>query len=139
MTLRFYWLVAVATILALESAAQNNCPRTKAKHIPEQVSFQGSQDCGSIKLRIGDTEISSPGQGCPLIASHTFAHEIEVSSTSETMTQVHSQVPSYVYHFRCKQDWWLIIPWGTSCEIARTITGAPQLRMTTIPCPPVTH
>jgi hypothetical protein len=118
------------------TAVQSNCPHTRAQHVPESINYEGSRDCGTVKLKIAGAEISAQGQGCPILASHTLSHEIEVPSATATRTQVHAQVPSYIYHFSCKQMYFVIIPWGSYCEIVRNINGAPQLRMNTVSCPP---
>ena len=137
---RFIICIAAALAwLAAPAASQDSCPRTKAQTIGYSVTFHGVIDCGSVRIRIGDTEFSGPNQGCPLLAVETPQHEREVAQTNgnRTMVDVYAQVAVRVHHYTCDQDWLLFIPWGSACALLRTTNGAALPRMTTVPCAPL--
>lgn len=134
MNLRSLCVALAVTFFAAASTAQDGCPRTKAQHVPERFSFKGQQACPGITINVGGANVSTPGQNCPLLATHYPDHELEVPSGSETMVAVHAQAPTYIYHFACERDWFLVIPWGSTCQLSARFAGVPVLRMTTIPC-----
>jgi len=134
MNLRSLCVTLAAALFAVAGTAQDNCPKTKAQHVPERFSFKGRQACPGISVNIGGASVATPGQQCPLVATYYPDHEIEVPSNAETMVHVHATAPSYVYHFACVRDWLLIIPWGSTCQLSARYTNVPVLRMTTVPC-----
>ena len=125
---------AAVVLVAASVLGQDACPRTRALHVPDSIRFNGAQNCGSISLNVGTLEVTSPGQGCPLLAIYLPQHEIEVQSNGETRTQVHARTSARVFHFHCTQEWFLFVPWGSGCAVNRVVNAGPLLRMTTVSC-----
>ncbi|HEB51744.1 MAG TPA: hypothetical protein ENI87_00675 [bacterium] len=131
------FVLLLATLLSSLSLTAQDCPRTKAKTIPESVTFNGRQDCGTPTLEIGGVVIRPNKKGCPLFVSHVPEHEIEEPATANTMVDVYAQTTAKNYFYTCEQSWFLIIPWGANCALQRIVHTAVLGRMTTVPCPPI--
>jgi len=139
----FLVAAALAATFANFAAAQTTCPKTKANTVPLDVQFFGMVKCGTVNITIGGATFSGPNQGCPLLAVRVPAHEVEVPQTNNSLTKtnVWAQVTTEVYHFTCKRDYLLFLPWDSTCTLERRAAGAVLPRMSTVPCdptPPVT-
>lgn len=131
-----FTLASVAMLLAAAAVGQGGCPHKEAEHVPETFTFHGAQACAGATINIGGATIQTPGQACPVMGVYTPPNEHEVSAGKDkaTRVQVVGQAPTRVYHFRCQTDWYLIVPWGSSCRVSTQLNGASVLRMITVPC-----
>ena len=134
MNLRFYGIAAVAALTTGYSTAQ--CPNTKAQTIAASTVLTGQQSCGITNLDIGNVQIATKQNRCPLFAVDTPAHEIVVaaSSPANTKTMVSAIVSEWTYFFKCKQVWYVVVPWGSTCVVDRTILRNTLHRRVTISC-----
>ena len=134
MNLHFYWLAAV-TLLTM-GYATGQCPNTKAQTIAASTILTGQQNCGISNLDLGSIQINSKQNQCPLFAIDTPAHEVVIAANSEAMTKtmVTAIVSEWTYFFKCKQVWYVVVPWGSTCVIDRTILRNTLHRRVTIPC-----
>ena len=132
---------ASAALAALSATlpAQDSCPRTMVQNVAQRVDFYGAVECGAVSLTIGGATFSGPSQGCPLLAVLTPAHQLEVPQTNAARTQVvvHSQVAAHVYTYRCVREWFLFLPWDSSCGLVDDKVGAALALMSTAPCAPI--
>jgi hypothetical protein len=132
-------LFAVFTLLfAAAITAQGTCPKKQAKFIPEALTMHGELPCSGGTVSFGGLTISSTQIACPIFATHTMPHEVEVDALTETMVEVTGKASSWIYYFECQQDWFLIVPWGSSCLMKSTLAGASLPRYRTVPCGPIT-
>lgn len=136
---RFQLFAVCAALLVGVAAAQGSCPRTQAETVARTIEFHGVVQCGAVRFQVGGATFSGPNQGCPLLAVLVPEHEQEAPQTngSQTRTQVYAQVTTRIYHFACEREWWLFIPWDSTCRLVNEHAGAVLPRMTTVPCDPV--
>ncbi len=135
MSLRALLFATFTVVFAVASSAQTgSCPKKQAKFVPERLTMHSKLPCSGTSISVGGVTLASSGAACPLLATHTMDHEIEVDSIHNTMIEVTGQSATTIYHFECDQDWLLIIPWGSSCQLARTVVGPALVRYRTIPC-----
>ena len=132
------WVAAAAALFASVAPGQGSCPQTKAVTVPRAIQFHGAVKCGSVRLNIGGTTFSSPGQGCPLLALLVPEHEVEAAQTNgqQTQAEVYAQVSTQIFHYECRREWLLFIPWGSSCRLKAARVGGVLPRMNTSPCSP---
>ena len=130
------WVAAAAALFASVAPGQGSCPQNKAVTVPRAIQFHGAVKCGSVRLNIGGTTFSSPGQGCPLLALLIPEHELEAPQTNgqQTQAEVYAQVSTQIFHYECRREWLLFIPWGSSCRLKAARVGGVLPRMTTSSC-----
>ena len=133
---KYSWVAAAAALFASAASGQGLCPQTKAVTVPRTIQFHGAVKCGSVRLNIGGTTFSSPGQGCPLLALLVPEHEVEAAQTNgqQTQAEVYAQVSTQIFHYECRREWLLFIPWGSSCRLKAARVGGVLPRMTTSSC-----
>ena len=133
---KYSWVAAAAALFASAASGQGLCPQTKAVTVPRTIQFHGAVKCGSVRLNIGGTTFSSPGQGCPLLALLIPEHELEAPQTNgqQTQAEVYAQVSTQIFHYECRREWLLFIPWGSSCRLKAARVGGVLPRMTTSSC-----
>ena len=133
---KYSWVAAAAALFASAASGQGLCPQTKAVTVPRTIQFHGAVKCGSVRLNIGGTTFSSPGQGCPLLALIVPEHEVEAAHTNgqQTQAEVYAQVSTQIFHYECRREWLLFIPWGSSCRLKAARVGGVLPRMTTSSC-----
>lgn len=133
---KYSWVAAAAALFASAASGQGLCPQTKAVTVPRTIQFHGAVKCGSVRLNIGGTTFSSPGQGCPLLALIVPEHEVEAAQTNgqQTQAEVYAQVSTQIFHYECRREWLLFIPWGSSCRLKAARVGGVLPRMTTSSC-----
>jgi len=75
-------------------------------------------------------------QNCPLLIVDTPTHELEVDAGPEAGTRVRNTdvVKEWSYFFKCEQDWFVIIPWGSRCVFDRQVLRGTLCRRITVPC-----
>lgn len=110
------------------------CPKKQARHVAERVTPHGELPCTGGSISFGGLTVSTPSSACPIFATHQQQHEVEVDAPTQTMVEVVGQASTWIYYFACESDWLLIIPWGSSCAISRTVTGSDNPRFRTISC-----
>lgn len=136
MKLRSFEVALVAMLFAASVTGQSSCPHREAKHVPEKFTFHGTQACSGATFNVGGATITTPGQSCPVMATYSPANEFETPTGKDVLTkvQVVGHSATKVYHFSCQTDWYLIVPWGSSCRVATQMNGATLLRLITVPC-----
>lgn len=134
MKLRFLSLIMFAVMLANHTSAQ--CPNTKTVTVAASLQPMGAQGCSIQSLQIGGVTIGVAGQNCPLLVIDTPAHELEVFAGADagTQTRITGAVKEWTYFFRCKPVWYVIIPWGSSCELDQKILRNTLHRRSTVSC-----
>ncbi|HZN40537.1 MAG TPA: hypothetical protein VFD82_17160 [Planctomycetota bacterium] len=115
-------------------AQASPCPMEKTKHVPLDVFYGPSQDCGGFTYSVGGVTIGANRKGCPLFIIVTPPHEIAEPSSQETKVQVTANLPISMVTFTCTTDWILIIPIGSSCTLDRSVNLGTVQSMITVPC-----
>lgn len=129
-------LAVAALLLSLPLAAQGNCPRKQASHVPAAWQIGVTVDCGGITIAAGGGSYNSTVRGCPLSAVFLPPHEIEAPSAQDTQVQVIGNSPIELFTYECHSDWFLFIKIGSSC-LAQGHQNMGQLpRLATAPCAP---
>tara|TARA_R110002095_G_scaffold161768_1_gene140182 strand:- start:50 stop:460 length:411 start_codon:yes stop_codon:yes gene_type:complete len=133
MFLRSLWLAVVTIAIASHAAAQ--CPNTKTQTVPASLTPVGAQGCGIERLVIGGIELGKKMRTCPLLIVDSPAHELIVAGGDDTQVRDTDIVKEWTYFFVCKQVWYVVIPWGSTCVVDRAIVTDTLHRRVTIPCP----
>jgi hypothetical protein len=124
-----------AACLVAAVTAQTNCPQQTTQNQPESLRFGPPKSCGGFSGQVGDIKIMTPGGVCPTFALITPAHQLAVPTANRTMVQPAGQSPITLLEFGCQLDWFLIIPYSTSCGlISQSNVGTVQ-HLVTVPCP----
>ena len=124
-----------AGLLAVPMLAQASpCPMEKAKHVPLDVFYGPSQNCGGFTYTVGGVQIGANQKGCPLFIIVTPPHDIAEPSLLETKVQVTGTSPISMVSFTCSTDWFLIIPVGSSCQLDRSVVLGTVQSLITVPC-----
>ena len=135
MNSRYLLAATFAGLLAVPMLAQASpCPMEKAKHVPLDVRYGPSQNCGGFTYTIGGVQIGANQKGCPLFIIVTPPHEIAEPSSLETKVQVTGTSPISMVTFTCTTDWFLIIPVGSSCTLDRSVNIGAVQNLITVPC-----
>lgn len=131
----FVALAMLACCTFTTTAAAQNCPHTRARHIDESLRFWGKRDCGNLVLRIGGISVTDEqDQGCPLLANYVPAHDVEEPSPLQTRTQVVTTTPTLTFFFKCERIYLLIVPIGSDCRVDRTVNNGVVTVLSTMPC-----
>jgi hypothetical protein len=138
MSPRSLLFAAFTLLFATATTAQGTCPNKQAKFVPETLAMHGELPCSGGTISFGGLTISSENIACPIFATHIMPHEIEVDALTETMVELTGTASSWIYYFACQQDWFLILPWGSSCVMKSRAAGASMPRYRTVPCGPIT-
>ncbi|MBK8975823.1 MAG: hypothetical protein IPM29_07840 [Planctomycetes bacterium] len=130
-------------VLALPVAAQqgpNGCPDHGLKTEKTRAEFTFSTDCDGASIYIGNTGISVPRQHCPTLVTVTPTRDVPVHEAGSGMIAVKDGTVDVVtYRFRCKRDWVLFIPIGSSCvPDGQQIVARPST-YTLMPCDAAAH
>lgn len=124
-----------AGFLAVPMLAQaSSCPREKTRHVPLDVAYGPSQDCGGFTYTIGGVQIGAAQKGCPLFIIVTPPHDVAEPSTLETKVQVTGIIPITLVTFTCATDWLLFIPIGSSCTLDQSVPVGTVHSLITVPC-----
>jgi len=136
MKLRSFGVALAAMLFAAAVTGQSTCPHREAKHVPESFAFYGNQSCSGTTFSLGGATVTTPGQNCPVVATYSPPSEFESPTGKDVLTkvQVVAQAAVKVYHFSCQTDWYVIVPWGSSCRVTSQGNGATLLRLVTTPC-----
>lgn len=135
MNSRYLLAATFAGLLALPMLAQASpCPMEKAKHVPLDVHYGPSQNCGGFTYSIGGVQIGANQKGCPLFIIVTPPHEIAEPSSLETKVQVTGTSNITMVTFKCTTTWILFIPIGTSCTLDQAIPTGQVQSLITVSC-----
>ena len=135
MKFRFLLSVTFAGFLAVPMLAQaSSCPEQKARHVPLDVFYGPSQNCGGFTYSVGGVQIGANQKGCPLFIIVTPPHEIAEPTSQLTRVQVTGTSPISMVTFTCATDWFLIIPVGSSCMLDQSVNIGTVQSLTTVPC-----
>ena len=137
MSFRFAFAVTLAAALATSLAAQDNCPRQTTQHVPEDLTYGPLQRCGGIDYRIGDVQIATIRDACPLFVVYTPPHDVVVPSPLRTQVDIVAQQPITKVTFRCETQWFLFLPIGSYCLADQKINVGVVPLLLTRPCPPL--
>lgn len=138
MSPRSVLFAAFTLLFAIATSAQGSCPKKQAQHVPETFTMHGELPCSGGTISFGGLTITSKSTACPVFATHTMPHEIEASATTMTMVELTGQASVWVYYFECRQEWLVILPWGSSCVMKSQNAGSDLQRYRTVPCGPTT-
>lgn len=138
MSPRSLLFAAFTLLFAAATSAQGSCPKKQARHVPESLTMHGALPCSGGTISFGGVTISSSSSSCPIFATHTMPHEIEVDATTETMVELTGQASVWIYFFQCQREWLIIVPWGSSCVMKSQNAGLDLQRYRTVPCKPIT-
>lgn len=135
MNLRSLLSATFAGLLAVPMLAQtSSCPMQKARHVPLDVFYGPTQDCGGFTYSVGGVQIGGTQKGCPLFIIVTPPHDVAEPSSLDTKVQVTGFIPITMVTFICVTDWLLIIPVGSTCTLDRTTTLGSVQSLITVPC-----
>ena len=124
-----------AGFLAVPMMAQaSSCPREKARHVPLDVFYGPTQDCGGFTYSVGGVQIGGHKKGCPLFIIVTPPHDVAEATTLETKVQVTGIIPITMVTFACVTDWLIFIPVGSTCTLDRTAAVGTVQSLITVPC-----
>jgi hypothetical protein len=138
MTFRSIAATLLAALFATALGAQDNCPYEHAKHIPAKIDLGPKQECGGFSYRIGDLQVTSPGDSCPLWILYTPAHEIPESSSRRTQVASIGTANVVMITFRCVYDYFLFISIGSACVADPPRVIGVEQRLRTVGCPMTT-
>lgn len=130
--------LAGAIPFAAPVVAQDTCPMQTTQHVPESLTYGPKQECGGFSYQIGDLQIGSPRDACPLFLVYVPPHDIAVPSQQRTFVEVVGQVPITQVTFRCAREWFLFLPVGSTCVADQKLNVGSVLQLLARPCPPAT-
>ena len=138
MNLRPLLSMTFAGLLAAPMLAQASaCPMERARHVPLDVFYGPSQECGGFTYTVGGVTIGANQKGCPLFIIVTPPHDIAEPSSQETKVQVTGTSPISMVTFYCATAWFLIIPVGSDCTLDQSLVIGTVQSLITVPCYPL--
>lgn len=127
-------MAATAAFSFASTLSAQSCPRQQAQDVPLNIQYGAPQNCGSVSYSFGGVNVSSGMTGCPLFVLITPPHQVAAPSDRKTRTEVVGQVPVTIHYFTCEQDWFVIIPLGSSCTFRSMNTIYNEDRLRTVDC-----
>lgn len=138
MSSRVLTQLVCAMAIAAAAAAQDTCPMQTTQHVAGDVTYGPPQRCGGIDYQIGDVQISTMRDGCPLFAIYVPPHDVAVASATRTQVDVVGTLPITQLTFRCDTRWFLVVPIGSSCIADKQLNVGTVQQLLSRPCPPTT-
>lgn len=129
----FLPLLSTALLLGAGAFAQA-CPHTAARTVPQQITFHGTRECGSVEIRFGGVALTPPRSGCPLLVSYVPEHEVEEPSQSETRAEITGTEPTYLLSYKCERTMLWFVVLSSDCRLDRWFVSGKVYRRRTVPC-----
>lgn len=127
--------VATAALLCTSAAFAQNCPRTKAAHINESITYGPSVRCSGLEIRWGGFVLNPGDDGCPVFARIVPEHDIEAPSELDTQCVVTQTNPTVHITIDCVLKYLIIIPISSSCLVRSTQNTGTVQSLLTVGCP----
>ena len=123
-----------ALAFAAVALAQTNCPMEAARRVDMRVVQGIAQNCGGLTWSIGNVQVSTTRDNCPLYVIITPAHDVATASRNFTQVVPTLSMPITKVTFICRPDYFLIFHIGSACVYGTQLNlGAVQL-LNTQPC-----
>jgi len=133
------WRLLVATLVAascsLPLTAQEHCPQERAVTVPASTTYGLAQKCAGVSYVLGGVQLTFPNNTCPTHLIYTPEHELAQPSLNKTRVELVKTDPVTMVTFRCRRDYLIIIPVGSTCVVERTLNVGTVMRLITVPCP----
>ena len=135
MHIRLMRAIFAPLLLCLSTAAQDSCPAETARLVESKVITGDIQDCHGISVTIGDVEVYSTKNGCPLFLIYEPEHHIAVPSRLRTKVELLATQPITRISFGCEDRYFLwFIPYGSRCIELRSANIGSLPLFVTVPC-----
>jgi hypothetical protein len=126
--LRFWSSFVVALVVTAFAHAQTNCPMEAARRIDMSVVQGQSQNCGGLNWSVGNVQVSTTRDNCPLFVIVTPAHDVAATSRNFTQVVPTASMPVTKVTFVCRPDYFLIFHIGSACVYGNQLNlGVVQL------------
>lgn len=132
---RFPIAAAAALLCASVALAQDNCPHKKSSHVAQSIVFGPSVSCSSVELHWGGLVLNPPGNGCPLFAVITPAHDEEMDSEFRTQCVESSTMPVTLLTIECVRRYIIFIPISSTCVVTGSQNIGTVRNLLTVACP----
>ncbi len=105
---------------------QDICPDQTVHTTKTSVQYGRNLGCGTVEIKLRDVKVSNTGsKGCPAFILIIPPYDMtKHTKGSKTYTRPSGRVQATRLEFTCGTDWFLFIPFGSSCRQKSSTTFA---------------
>ena len=114
---------------------QDSCPDQVTKTTKTKIIYGDDLGCGGVKINLGTRSFNTGAKGCPAFILIIPPYDkTEHRKGSKTYTRPIGRVSITRLEFSCALDWFLIVPFGSSCRQISSSTFAGPTTYAQYPC-----